>query len=134
MEFTELELKYVIESDGSHHYEHEQKSKDKIRDNWLVQQGYKVLRCSNDNGIEANMSFLVGIIEQDIKDISDARKISKKRKLVSDDDFLSGDERVISKGYSESWTPEFFSKKGGSVQDIVPEDDLSFVQSVTKNL
>ena len=40
-------VKIVIELDGSQHYEEEGINKDKERDLYLTQQGYKVLRYSN---------------------------------------------------------------------------------------
>ncbi len=39
----------IVELDGKQHYEPNGLLGDKIRDEWLNEQGYMVYRCSNDN-------------------------------------------------------------------------------------
>jgi len=50
----------VIEVDGGQHYTHEGKKEDKIRDDYLRQQGFKVLRFS-DREIFVNIK---GVVER----------------------------------------------------------------------
>lgn len=53
VDFICLETKLIIELDGSQHVE-DQKNNDSIRDLWLTQQGFKVLRFWN-NDVLSNM-------------------------------------------------------------------------------
>jgi len=50
----------ILELDGGQHYTDEGKKKDKIRDDYLMEQGYKILRFS-DSEIFGN---LAGVIER----------------------------------------------------------------------
>lgn len=58
VDFICFEAKLVIEADGSQHHRNE---KDQIRDQWLREQGYKVLRYWNNDiltnieGVELNI-------------------------------------------------------------------------------
>ena len=54
VDFYCAEKKIIIELDGSQHYEEEGKEKDKIRDSFLKNCGFKVLRYSN---LDVNENF-----------------------------------------------------------------------------
>jgi leucyl-tRNA synthetase len=51
VDFALMEIKLVIEIDGAYHNEEEQASYDKGRENFLEEQGYKLLRFSNEEVI-----------------------------------------------------------------------------------
>jgi very-short-patch-repair endonuclease len=56
IDFVNLERKIIIEVDGGQHLENK---KDKLRDKWLKEQGYEVLRFW-DNGVLTNIE---GVME-----------------------------------------------------------------------
>jgi very-short-patch-repair endonuclease len=64
-DFVCFEKKLVIEIDGGEHFE---RNRDKIRDKWFQEQGYKVLRFWN-NDVLRNTD---GVIQVIIKEISPA--------------------------------------------------------------
>ena len=47
VDFCSVELKLIVEVDGSQHYAEESRAYDVARDDWLTSQGYEVLRYSN---------------------------------------------------------------------------------------
>ena len=48
VDFLFRKSKVVVEIDGGYHYTEEQQKEDKIRTDWLEQQGYKVVRFTNE--------------------------------------------------------------------------------------
>jgi len=60
VDFICYEIKLVIELDGGQHMDPEQASKDKLRDQWLRSQGYRVIRFW-DSEIFKNLS---GVLEK----------------------------------------------------------------------
>ena len=66
VDFYCSQAKLVIELDGSQHYEDENEKKDKVRDEYLVSLGMKVLRYSNLD-VNSNFEGVCIDIEQNIK-------------------------------------------------------------------
>ena len=66
VDFCSPELKLVIEVDGSQHYLDEGIKADKIRDNYLKDCGFKVLRY-NDYDVLTNISGVVENILENMK-------------------------------------------------------------------
>ena len=66
VDFCCPQAKIIIELDGSQHYEDEGKEKDTVRDKYLQDTGYKVLRYSN---LEVNKNFksVCADIERNLK-------------------------------------------------------------------
>jgi len=60
VDFVNLERKIIIELDGGQHLNNE---KDKVRDEWLKEQGYSVLRFW-DNDIFNNVEGILEIIRE----------------------------------------------------------------------
>jgi len=61
VDFYCLKAKLVIEVDGSQHYSNDGKQKDRIRDEYMVQHGLKVLRFS-DRDVLKNIDGVVETI------------------------------------------------------------------------
>ncbi len=61
VDFYCLRAKLVIEVDGSQHYSNDGKRKDKIRDEYMVQHGLRVLRFS-DRDVLKNIGGVVEMI------------------------------------------------------------------------
>jgi len=62
VDFVNLERKIIIELDGGQHLENK---KDKLRDGWLKEQGYKVLRFW-DNEVLTNVESVMEVIKEKI--------------------------------------------------------------------
>jgi len=60
IDFVNLERKIIIELDGGQHLENK---KDKLRDKWLEEQGYEVLRFW-DNEVFNNIEGVLGVIRE----------------------------------------------------------------------
>jgi len=60
VDFINLERKIIIEVDGGQHLENK---KDKLRDKWLEEQGYEVLRFW-DNEVFNNIEGVLGAIRE----------------------------------------------------------------------
>ena len=60
VDFINLESKIIIEVDGGQHLENK---KDKLRDRWLEEQGYEVLRFW-DNEVFNNIEGTLGVIRE----------------------------------------------------------------------
>lgn len=60
VDFINLERKIIIEVDGGQHLENK---KDKLRDRWLEEQGYEVLRFW-DNEVFNNIEGALGVIRE----------------------------------------------------------------------
>jgi len=61
-DFGSLRLKLLIEIDGPIHQEPAQKRHDLVRDEWLENEGYRVLRFSNQQVI-TDMNSVLNLIE-----------------------------------------------------------------------
>ncbi|WP_244594542.1 endonuclease domain-containing protein [Methylosinus sporium] len=48
VDFLRVELRLIVELDGRPHEQEDQRRHDAIRDRWLCEQGYQVLRLDND--------------------------------------------------------------------------------------
>ena len=62
VDFINLERKIIIEVDGGQHFENR---KDKLRDRWLKEQGYEVLRFW-DNEVFTNIKGVLEVIREKI--------------------------------------------------------------------
>jgi very-short-patch-repair endonuclease len=62
VDFVNLERKIIIELDGGQHFENR---KDKLRDRWLKEQGYEVLRFW-DNEVFTNIKGVLEVIREKI--------------------------------------------------------------------
>jgi very-short-patch-repair endonuclease len=62
VDFVNLERKIIIEVDGGQHLENK---KDKLRDRWLEEQGYEVLRFW-DNEVLTNVEGVLEVIREKI--------------------------------------------------------------------
>ena len=60
VDFISLERKIIIEVDGSQHLEN---NKDELRDKWLEEKGYEVLRFW-DNEVLTNIEGVLGVIRE----------------------------------------------------------------------
>lgn len=65
-DFGLLRLKLRIEIDGLIHEEPAQKEHDRLRDEWLEKEGYRVIRFSNRH-VTTDMNSVLGVIEQAIE-------------------------------------------------------------------
>ena len=65
VDFVCKDKKIIIELDGSGHLETSQKEHDTIRDNYLKNQGYEIIRFFN-NDIENNLESVLEVIRQKI--------------------------------------------------------------------
>lgn len=63
VDFVCFEKKLVVEADGSQHYEGEQMQKDIERDHWLSNQGFHVLRFSNNEILWSTEGVILEILE-----------------------------------------------------------------------
>ncbi|MFT4601182.1 MAG: very-short-patch-repair endonuclease [Arenicella sp.] len=70
LDFYCFELKFAIELDGAHHYTEEGREKDKIRDEFLENNGIKVLRIENKHILE-NLSIVLNLIEEECEERKD---------------------------------------------------------------
>ncbi|MCH9807736.1 MAG: endonuclease domain-containing protein [Alphaproteobacteria bacterium] len=65
VDFVCLEQKVVVEVDGDHHGEDQQKAHDERRDAWITAQGYRVVRFSIYD-IYDGLEFVVGAIDREL--------------------------------------------------------------------
>ena len=63
VDFVCFEKKLVVEADGRQHYEGEQKKKDADRDSWLREQGFEVLRFSNNEIMSGTDGVVLEILK-----------------------------------------------------------------------
>ena len=90
IDFLVVDLKLVIEIDGSQHYKTDESiNHDKIRDNFFINEGFKVYRIkwidlfnNPKNEIDELISFIIDIENKTIRryDITDIKKIADVKK------------------------------------------------------
>ncbi len=66
-------LKLIVEVDGSVHNEGDQAIHDHVRDEWLVEQGYTIIRFTNTD-IEDHLQVVLNQIKQKAKSLSHQRE------------------------------------------------------------
>ena len=71
-DFCCAELKFIVEVDGPIHNRKEQASHDQVRDAWLREQGYTILRLTNED-IDSYLEASLKIIELEAKALSRRR-------------------------------------------------------------
>jgi very-short-patch-repair endonuclease len=72
IDFHCAEAKLCIEIDGSSHFESEQEEYDKVRTEFLVERGYKVIRFTNDevrNNIHKVVDEIVRVVEKRVEEL-----------------------------------------------------------------
>jgi very-short-patch-repair endonuclease len=101
-DFVCFEKKLVIEIDGGEHFE---RNRDKIRDKWFQEQGYKVLRFWN-NDVLRNTD---GVIQVIIKEISPAPLSPPLPSMSNLGMKHKGGEVIVDGG---NWKNEVFANDG----------------------
>lgn len=66
VDFFFRQSKLIIELDGGYHFSPEQQQADAIRQNWLEQMGYRVLRFKNGEVI-SDTDNVISLIKQNLK-------------------------------------------------------------------
>jgi very-short-patch-repair endonuclease len=72
VDFAWLSKKIVIEVDGDSHETRQGRARDQVRDRWLRQQGYTVLRFDNGDVVEAREAVFLEIEQAIGSHLSDA--------------------------------------------------------------
>jgi len=71
----------VIEVDGSHHKESNQRRKDLLRDSWLWRNGYKVVRIANE--LVQDEAKIISILSPYIKKLGCSRLLDIKQERAN---------------------------------------------------
>ena len=80
-DFGSLRLKLLIEIDGLIHEESAQKERDLLRDEWLENEGYRVIRFSNHH-VATDMNSVLSAIELAIENQRQALRSETARHLT----------------------------------------------------
>ena len=70
-DFVCLEKKLIVEIDGGYHNEEDQKRFDEARQSWLVENGFNMIRFTNDE-VKNNLAIVLEKISNALKNISDS--------------------------------------------------------------
>ncbi len=93
------DAKVAVEVDGKDHARPDRKARDEVRDAWLVGQGWRIVRITNEN--VRRPRFLVDVLKEMIPDFKIARPLPvepfrpgpKNRVVIRDAEHPTGVER-----------------------------------------
>ncbi len=116
-DFVCLDKKLIIEIDGEYHDEAEQKKLDEARQNWLAENGFEMIRFTNQE-VKANLKDVLNKISQRLKqevaeETKGASEETKSESNIKDANNLNQEKSQASSG---SGSPLLWRGAGGEVK------------------